>query len=335
MSLVNGLDYSIIICTYNPDERLLKRCLSAITQLDVSGLKVEIVLVDNNSTEPLSGIDYIAGFLTKEPAARLIEVKEQGLSYARMAGIAASVGQCIVFFDDDNEPETQYLQILHKLREAHPQVVAWGPGQVDVDFIDGVATDLSAYAKDAFQDRHEDAVVYSNQHFWQDCYPVGTGLCIERHYLTDYIKLAEAGRFTLTDRKGNQLSSGGDVLMVLYCVSKGAAAGVAPGLKVTHIVPGKRTTLAYLKRLTYGTSVCYSTCLVEAFPEYLEKLHPLKERKFAFKTLKRYFLLLFNSSPRKTLGLVGYIGAIAGDYMVLKRKLPASVSWVLKRLKAI
>lgn len=335
MSLVNGLDYSIIICTYNPDERLLKRCLSAITQLDLSELKAEVILVDNNSTEPLSDVDYIKEFLIEKNEAKLIEVKEQGLSYARMGGIAASAGQCIVFFDDDNEPSPEYLQILHKLRKVHPQVVAWGPGQVDVDFIDGVRTDLKVYAKQAFQDRHDNAVVYSNQRFWQDCYPAGTGLCMERPYLIDYLNLAEEGRFTLTDRKGNQLSSGGDASMVLHCISKGAAAGVAPGLKVTHMVPAKRTTLAYLKRLTYGTSVCYSTCLVEAFPDYIDKLNAINEKKFAFKTLKRYFLLLFNSSPRKTLGLVSYIGAVAGDYMVLKRKLPASVTWVLNKMKVI
>lgn len=89
MSLVNGLDYSIIICTYNPDERLLKRCLSAITQLDISGLRAEVILVDNNSTEPLSGLSYIKDFLTKKKETKFIEVKEQGLSYARMGGIAA------------------------------------------------------------------------------------------------------------------------------------------------------------------------------------------------------------------------------------------------------
>ena len=335
MSLVNGLDYSIIICTYNPDARLLQRCLTAVNQLDTDGLAAEVILVDNNSTDPLTEIDYVKEFFNQTPHARLIEVKEQGLSYARIGGIKIAKGTCIVFFDDDNEPEKGYVQELHLARTQNPNVAAWGPGHVKVEFLDGIAANLLEFGKEAFQFRDENIITYSNQRTWQPCYPSGTGLCIERKFLMEYMELAEQGVFSLTGRKGGQMYSGEDAQMVFYCISKGAAAGVAPGLKVTHMVPAKRTTLAYLKRLTYGTSVCYSTCLVEAFPDYINKLNAINERKFAFKTLKRYFLLLFNASPRKTLGLVSYIGAVAGDYMVLKRKLPAVVSWVLSRMKAI
>ncbi|SMC71187.1 glycosyltransferase [Pedobacter africanus] len=335
MSLVNGLDYSVIICTYNPDPRLLQRCLVAVSLLDVRGIALEVILVDNNSTEPLRGADYVKEFLNKTPHASLIEVKEQGLSFARIGGIKSSKGNCIVFFDDDNEPIPSYIQELHILRKDCPHVAAWGPGEVDVDFVDGIDSRLVTYAREAFQDRHEAVMAYANQRLWQDCYPFGTGLCIEREYLIGYIELAELGKFTLSGRKGGQMNSGEDTQMIFYCISRGAAAGVSPALKITHMVPHKRTSLNYLKRLAFGTSVCYSTCLVEVFPDYLEKLRPISEWKFAFKTLKRYFLLLFNSSPRKTLGLVGYIGSVAGDYMVLKRKLPNSVTWVLKKLRAI
>ncbi|HEY0177200.1 MAG TPA: glycosyltransferase [Pedobacter sp.] len=335
MSLAVKVDYSIIICSYNPDEDLFIRCLNAVSRLSGSGLTMEVILVDNNSTVPLDGRAYIQDFLSKVPFTKLLLVREQGLSYARMAGIEEAAGADIIFFDDDNEPDTNYIEALTGLKTAYPNVAAWGPGCVDVDFISGIDEPLLGYARAAFQDRHEEAIVYSNQRSWQSCYPFGTGLCVKKAYLEEYISLVKQNKFTLTDRKGGQMSSGGDTQMVLFCISKGAAAGVAPELRLTHMVPAKRTTFDYLKKLAYGTGVCYSTCILEVFPEYLPDIEKkvVSERRFVNKTLKKYVSLFFKKKPDRTLDLITYIAAVSGDYMVLNKPVPALVKWVLKRLK--
>ena len=335
MSLVNELDYSVIICTYNPDERLLKRCLDAVLSFRTDGIHTEVIVVDNNSTIPLNGVLYIQHFLERMPHSRLIEVKEQGLNHARMAGIEEAKGKFIVFFDDDNEPESDYLTALAGLHKRYPDVAAWGPGCVRADFIEGISPKLESYAREAFQERNEAGVTYSNQHDWQLCYPFGTGLALDKRYFESYLSLVKQGQFTLSDRKGNQLSSGGDTQMILYCISKGAAAGVAPQLKLTHIVPGKRTTFEYLKRLTYGTSICYSTCVVEIFPDRILNLkrHLVPKKRFIIKTLKKYFLLSFSTKPQKSFDLIAYIGAVSGDYKVLNISVPPIICWVLKKLK--
>lgn len=337
MSIINEVDYSIIICTYNPDERLLRRCLNAVASLHFENFSAEIILVDNNSTTPLKTLNYIEDFLGKTSPSKLIEVAEQGLNHARMAGIKESKGKYVVFFDDDNEPDPDYIKELYQLHTNYPNVAAWGPGNVEVDFIEGVDPGLEHYARAAFQERHETRVTYSNQTSWQACYPFGTGLCLERTYFEAYRLLAEQGVFSISDRKGNQLSSGGDTQMVLFCISKGAAAGVAPGLKLTHIVPGKRTGFDYLKRLTYGTSVCYSTCVLEVFPEHIKNLerHLVPEKRFISKVRKKYFLLTFSGKPKKVFALIAYIGAVAGDYQALKRPVDPFIHQILKKLKAI
>lgn len=337
MSLAAEPDFSIIVCTYNPDQDILSRCLNAIAALSTADLSVEVIIVDNNSTVPLAKEGYIQDFLSKISDTKLLLVREQGLSNARMAGIEEAKGPNIIFFDDDNEPDVDYLQVLSALNRDYAGVAAWGPGCVEVDFVNGVSEKLKDYATRAFQYRHEEAVTYSNQRSWQPCYPFGTGLCLKKAFLEEYISLVKQDRFTLTDRKGGQMSSGGDTQMVLFCISKGAAAGVAPGLKLTHIVPAKRTTFDYLKRLAYGTSVCYSTCVAEVFPDYLQEVEKrvLNERKFSTKMFKKYVSLFFTSRPRKTLDLITYAGAISGDYLVLNKPVPPLVKWVLKRLKAI
>lgn len=337
MPLVGEVDYSIIICTYNPDAEVFARCLHAVSELNDDTLNLEVIIVDNNSTIPIAEQEYVQRFLKKLPDTKLLFVKEQGLSHARTAGVDASTGAYIVFCDDDNIPDIRYIQVLRDLNKRYPHVGAWGPGCVDVDFVSGIDQGLESYAKAAFQDRHEKAITYSNQRLWQACYPYGTGLCIQKKYLKEYISLQKQNKFTLTDRKGEQLTSGEDTQMVLFCISKGAAAGVAPDLKMTHTVPARRATFGYLKRLTYGTSVCYSTCVSEVFPDYILELKRRKvsKRRFITKTLEKYLLLFFKFKPKSTFALIAYIGAVSGDYMVLKEPVPAVVKWVLKKLKAV
>jgi glycosyltransferase involved in cell wall biosynthesis len=337
MLTANEVNYSIIVCTYNPDERLLKRCLSAIADMKMIENTAEVILVDNNSQTPIKALDYAIEFLKNINTAKIIEEQRQGLSYARMAGLKASKGKWVIFFDDDNEPEADYISTLNELHYRYPHVAAWGPGIVDVDFIDGVNEELKGFATIAFQYRNENQTIYSNQPSWQSCYPFGTGLSIRRSYCENYFSLLEKGIFSLADRKGDALSSGGDTQMVLFCISNGVAAGVSPCLKLVHMVPGKRTSFSYLKKLTFGTSVCYSTCIVEVFPGQLFELQRrlVSERKFIWKALKKWALLIFNSKSRRVFKLIEFLGSVAGDYYACGRPLPRTVVWILKRLNVM
>jgi len=330
------IPYSIIICAYNPDENILRRCLNAVQSLNVSNILTEIIFVDNNSQPALYDQEYIRQFVHSSSVI-FLNVEKQGLSYARSAGIKAAKGKYIVFFDDDNEPEENYIIELVRLHSDFPEVIAWGPGTVNVDFLGEVDEKLRPLATAAFQDRHETSVLYSNEPSWQPFYPYGTGLSINREYLLQYISLVEENKFTLTGRSGGQLTSGEDVQMVLFCLSKGASAGVSPQLSITHMVPSQRGTLAYLVKLTYGTSVSYSTCVAEVFPDHIKEVYAqiMPERKFIRRVLKKFISLTFNPNPIKKIDLVRYIGAIAGDYKAINKPLPSLVGWVLTKLKAI
>ncbi len=157
MSLINyDIDYSIVVCTYNPDERIFKRCLNAIYNLDIAGITTELIVVDNNSQVPVETLSYVRNFLGKIPRMKIIMVPGQGVRYARMAAIEKAAGRYIVYFDFDNEPENDYLQELKKLNKQYPEVAALGPGNVTVDFIDPIDKKIENYARIAFQERHEE-----------------------------------------------------------------------------------------------------------------------------------------------------------------------------------
>lgn len=335
MNWKEDIDYSLVICTYNPDERILTRCLRAVQQLNREQLRTEVILVDNNSSVPLAGLPYVQTFIKTIPDMQLILVREQGVNHARIAAIEAARGQYIVYFDYDNEPESDYLQELKILNRQYPQVAAWGPGQVKVDFIDGIEKNIEHFARMAFQHRQEQQVTFAAEHTWQPCYPFGTGLCTKAFLLKEYVQLAREGSFTLSGRKGNKLSSGEDTQMVLLCVSKGYAAGVAPALKLTHIIPASRANSTYLKRLIYGTFVCYETCRLQVFPGQRNGLESrvVPGARLFRKALKKLLKAKWTADPHRMFDLVEYLASNAGVYTALNKPIPASVSRIIRYLE--
>lgn len=325
-------DYSIVICTYNPEERILSRCLKAVAQLETEYLRTEVILVDNNSKTAVKDLPYVKAHTKDIPFFQVLEVKEQGVKYARMAAIEKAQGKFIVYIDYDNEPAPGYLQELKKLNERFPQVGAWGPGLVTVDFIDGVDKKIENYARTAFQERRDEEVDFSTEREWQPCYPFGTGLCTYAFILKEYIQLAAEGSFTQPGRTGNALSSGEDTQMVLLCIRKGYAAGVSPTLQLQHIIPRSRANRKYLQRLAWGTGVCYEACMLEVFPERKAQLlrRLMSADKFSRQAVKRTINATWHRNPMKKFELVRFLSLNAGIYAALNKPLPATVAGIIK-----
>lgn len=328
-------DYSIVICTYNPDERVLKRCLEAVSLLDTDGLRTEVMLVDNNSKTPVSSLPYVKAYTKKIPSLLLLPVPEQGVKFARMAAIEQAKGKFIVYMDDDNEPAPGYLQELKKLNDRFPQVGAWGPGHVTVEFIDGIDKKIEQYARSAFQERHEEMVNFAAEREWQACYPFGSGLCTYTLLLKAYCKLAQQGIFTQSGRKGSLLTGGEDTQMVLLCILKGYSAGVSPSLQLKHIIHRNRANRKYLQRLAYGNGLCYETSLLEVFPERKSQLlrRIMSEPKFSSQVLKRTLKATWHRDPMKKFELVRFLSLNAGIYMALNKPIPATVVKITKFLQ--
>ncbi len=326
------VDYSIVICTYNPDERLLKRCLHAVHQLDIAGITIEVIIVDNNSSLPVSDMPYVKAYTDELPLWKSILVPEQGVKYARIAAIEMARGKYTVYFDHDNEPERDYLQQLQVLHAQYPQVAAWGPGHVTVDFVDGIERSIAQHARLAFQERHEVETRFASIRAWQACYPFGTGLCTPTALLKDYVALARQGRFTLPGRKGKLLTSGEDTQMILLCIEKGYAAGNSPALRLKHMIPADRANAGYLKRLAYGTSLCYATCLLQVFPETEPALRQqlLPPATFSRRLFKKAMLSRLRRHPLKQFELASWMGSQAGIWEALELPLPPAVKVAIK-----
>ncbi len=114
---------SILLCCYNSSKLVYEtlRCLSKLIILD--GYPVELVFVDNASTD--STVDIVLKhwdeFGKPFPINQLIE-KKQGIYYAREKGIENAQYEYLVFVDQDNHLAADYLLNLVDILEKYPKV---------------------------------------------------------------------------------------------------------------------------------------------------------------------------------------------------------------------
>ena len=113
---------SIIIPFFNAEE-YLERCLRGLHAQEMPERAVEILMVDNNSTD--RGPEIVRG----DPRVRLLQEARQGAYAARNRGIAEARGQLLVFLDPDCVPQAGWLPALvGEFRDPGVQMVV---GRVD------------------------------------------------------------------------------------------------------------------------------------------------------------------------------------------------------------
>ena len=111
------MDFSIIIPAFN-EENYLSATIDAIqmaTKLlaETSDVKVETIVVDNNSVDGTAGI-------ARSKGAIVVHEKVQGISRARNAGASCARGEILVFVDADViVPENMLVLINHAMGDPH------------------------------------------------------------------------------------------------------------------------------------------------------------------------------------------------------------------------
>lgn len=284
---MNG--FSIIICTYNPDYEILKRLFDAIDAFDNSSPEYEVIIVDNNSFPAVSENELVKIFQSKYQNSQVVNEKKPGLTSARIAGINQTKYDWIIFFDDDNEPESQYLVESQKCIKQHPEVGAWGPGVIKVNFIGTEVNNFLNSLRPLFQERSLPKTDFDNNIIeGNECYPSGTGLIIKKTILLNYVAAVNNRKLTMSDRSGRSLSSGGDTQMVYIAFRMGYYAGSSPLIKMSHnILPSKVIFLNILK-LVYHLNASQVKAYDEVFIE-----NPLPVTKVKMTILVNIFLIFF------------------------------------------
>jgi hypothetical protein len=238
---------SIVICTHNPQPDYLGRTLAGLREQTLPSDIWELLIIDNASTPEMAPHPD----LSWHPHARLLHEAKLGLTHARLRGIREAAGDLLVFVDDDNVLDPDYLETAQRVAEQKPFLGSWS-GQCRPEFEEPPPDWTRRYWGNLVI-RQFDQDVWSNLPRLGETMPCGAGLCVRRKVAQRYLHLHEAGkRSMLLDRVGDSLVSGGDNDLAACACDLGLGVGLIAALKLTHLIPPERMTQHYLVGLAEG-----------------------------------------------------------------------------------
>ncbi|MEL7027660.1 MAG: glycosyltransferase [Pseudomonadota bacterium] len=291
-----GPRLSVIVCTYNPDRALLARVLGAIGAQTAPRADFELLIVDNNSSEPLTTawLEKVSG----GPVSLLRETR-QGLTYARACGLAEAQAPLICFVDDDNELAADYLTSALEIEGAEPKLGVFG------GVAEGALARPVGRLKTAFlphlgvRDMGPEPLTGAGDR-WGPWEPIGAGICMRREVGEGYVRFVEnhdiAGGL---GRQGAALLSGEDSLISRIAHFQGYHCGYRPQLRLRHHIAADRLTFRYMSRVLegHGRSHVLLDRILGASPA------PLREGRAWTQVVRNFFHRLRTEGPRTALGM--------------------------------
>ncbi len=319
MAVEGGIRFSIVTCFHNSISRL-ERYFASLRRLDVADLGVEFILVDNASRDDTAVRIRTDAAVLPGPVTVLSE-STPGLMYARCTGVAAARGEFVLFLDDDNEPQPNYVRELQRLLERYPDVgVITGNSVLPADHPARGRTpqrllDMIAIRQQAGE------FAYQHEEFFPPHAPLGAGLFGRRADLVAACDAWRSGNRAITGRKGTEVTSGEDVLLAHYLTSDGRPVVFSDRLVMVHNVDPGRFQTSYFARLAFENGREYPG-LVSAVLEFKPALrHRGFGRARAFEIgLMRLPLLLLRCLVRPSaVAIAAAAGQLGLCYALLLR----------------
>lgn len=264
---------SVITCSHDPRPDYLARVIVALQGQTIDEARWEFLLIDSGSREPLAPrID-----LSWQSRARCVREDEPGLTRARLRGIAEATGELLVFVDDDNVLDADFLEQASRIFRDRPDIGSWS-GSTRPDFDESPPEwTRRHWGNLVIRDVQHD--MWSNLPMLPDTMPCGAGLCVRREVAAFYAELHRGGKrpFAL-DRHGASLLSGGDNDLAACACDIGLGVGVFAALRLTHLIPAVRLREEYLVSL--AENIALSTIVLRSFrkPHASNGRLPLKTR---------------------------------------------------------
>lgn len=242
---LNGI--SIVVCCYNSAERLQKVLYHLSRQRNANEILWEIIIVDNNSEdETVVVAEREWKKLGVKVAFKIINEPNQGLSFARLKGVHEASYDIIIFCDDDNWLHEDYLTIAYRLMSENANIgIAGGSSVPNAEIEEPIW--FARYENVFAVGKQLPATGYANKRG----YVTGAGMVIRKQV---FQQLEAAGfKSILSDRKGNELSSGGDSEICLLAMQLGFDLYYDDRLQFTHYISASRLQWSYcVEMMTKG-----------------------------------------------------------------------------------
>ncbi len=235
---------SVVICAHNPDRRNLERTLEGLRNQSLSPEEWELLLIDNHSDQPIAGTVR----LSWHPGGRVVSEAELGLTPARQRGAKEAKAELLLYVDDDNVLANNYLEEVIRLGREWPMLGAWGAGELEgvfeiepPDWTRPLLGHLTVHKVE--EDRWTNRADMS-------CFAAGAGLAVRKTAAKPYFDQInnDALRRAL-DRRGNSLSSSGDMDLLWTLTKHGWGVGRFISLRLQHLIPARRLVESYLENM--------------------------------------------------------------------------------------
>lgn len=233
---------SIIICCYNSATRIKETIRHVAQQKFTSSLQWEVLLVNNASTDNTVDEAKLAwSQFNGHGNFRIVHELMPGLSSARQKGIAESRYDILIFCDDDNHLDLNYVERAYLLMSQQPEVGVAGcwckPKLPNIqnswirDFYPALAI-----GKQAEQSGYVDWVF-------------GAGMVIRKAVFEELKK--KNIKLELTDRVGSKQTSGGDSEICAVARFTGYKVFFSEDLMLHHEIALHRLTAKSFIRANY------------------------------------------------------------------------------------
>jgi hypothetical protein len=241
-------DLSVLICSHNPRADFLRRTLDALKEQTLPLENWELLLIDNASASPLAA----SWDLSWHPHARHISEGELGVAVARQRGMREAASDLLVFVDDDNVLEENYLTRASVIKRKWPSLGVWGSGSTVPEYELEPAARIEKLIP-YLAVRQTERTHWSNVFPCLEATPWGAGMCVRAKVADAYRRIYNESTISISSRRGNALFSGEDVEISYVACHIGLGMGVFPELKLTHLISRERVVPEYLLKLYEGT----------------------------------------------------------------------------------
>lgn len=235
-----SIDFTVVIPTYNSETRIGLVLEKLAQQVLTETITWEILVIDNNST------DNTAKAIKKyqenwQPKSKLKYFREekQGAAFARQRGIQESNAPLIGFLDDDNIPESNWVQEAYNFAQNHLQAGAFG-SLITGDFeippppnFDRIKAFL------ALTNRGNQPLLYDPRSKYL---PPSAGLVVRKEAWLESVP----DHCILGGRIDDNMLTSEDLEVLAHIQSQGWEIWYNPGMKITHKIPAHRLCRDYL-----------------------------------------------------------------------------------------
>lgn len=233
------LDISVLMTTYNRAD-ILRETLEAMCAVRRDGLRVELVVVDNNSSDHTPAV--IEAFTGRLPLRHVFEPRPGKNCALNRALDDVKLGALVVFADDDVTPDREWLVAIAAASARHPEWSVFG-GRIRAQWpLSPVPSWAQAFAPH-YGEHHwspEDAVYPAG------VYPFGANYWVRSSVFALGVRFNEQ----VGPRPKNRLM-GSETTFILALIERGYDKMHCPFAVVSHRVAADAVTLDWLRQRVF------------------------------------------------------------------------------------